>query len=203
MISPFEFLYLFNTQISMLILITMVDWVNWTIMCTNYLRNVRGFVYCKLRLFPLLIALLDISGHAGWQYGKTVKFVYYSVIKVPYNAKENRPTTSEYCLPATAFHHLLSCVPCLFLVAFHCLKFPILTTGIVIIVSGYGQVTGGIMCLIYNNHPTQEITVTYMELIPWFIRMYLHTLKIEHFSSQSGKASDKGIPIKPCMLILI
>ena len=88
----------------MLILISMVDWVNWTILCTNYLRNVRGFVYRKLRLFPLLIALLDISGHAGWQYRKTVKFVYYSVIKVPCYAKENWTTTSEYCLPAT-------CVP--------------------------------------------------------------------------------------------
>ena len=27
----------------------------------------------KLWLFPLFIAILDSTGHAGWQYGKTVK----------------------------------------------------------------------------------------------------------------------------------
>ena len=46
----------------------------------------------KLRLFPLFIAILDITGHAGWQYGKTVKlkmvngnkaiFIFWSLFNV-------------------------------------------------------------------------------------------------------------------------
>ena len=32
----------------------------------------------KLRLFPLFIAILDITGHAGWQYGKTVNNLLFN-----------------------------------------------------------------------------------------------------------------------------
>ncbi|XP_078681389.1 GPI-anchor transamidase component PIGT-like [Branchiostoma floridae x Branchiostoma belcheri] len=46
-------------------------------------------------------------------------------------------------------------------------------------VTGYGQDHGGIMSLLYNRHPYMEQQVIYMELIPWFTRMYLHTLKVE------------------------
>lgn len=45
-------------------------------------------------------------------------------------------------------------------------------------VTGFGQEFGGVRCLIHNNHPTQSITVVYMEMIPWFMRLFLHTLEI-------------------------
>ncbi|XP_066272553.1 GPI transamidase component PIG-T-like [Branchiostoma lanceolatum] len=46
-------------------------------------------------------------------------------------------------------------------------------------VTGYGQEHGGIMSLLYNRHPYLEQQIIYMELLPWFTRMYLHTLKVE------------------------
>ncbi|XP_033626120.1 GPI transamidase component PIG-T-like [Asterias rubens] len=46
--------------------------------------------------------------------------------------------------------------------------------------SGYGQERGGIKCQLLNNHPTESLRVVYMEKVPWFIRLYLHTLKVEN-----------------------
>ncbi|CAH1780479.1 unnamed protein product, partial [Owenia fusiformis] len=43
--------------------------------------------------------------------------------------------------------------------------------------TGYGQEKGGITCLLYNQQ-AQNATVVYMETVPWYIRMYLHSLTI-------------------------
>lgn len=43
--------------------------------------------------------------------------------------------------------------------------------------SGYGQERGGIVTKIYNNH-WKQIDVVLMQNIPWFIPIYLHTLKV-------------------------
>ncbi|XP_014667346.1 PREDICTED: GPI transamidase component PIG-T-like [Priapulus caudatus] len=53
--------------------------------------------------------------------------------------------------------------------------------------SGYGQERGGIVCLLHNEDPHANITVIYMESIPWYIRVYFHTLTIE----------SEGVKIKP------
>lgn len=63
--------------------------------------------------------------------------------------------------------------------------------------TGYGKSTGGITCLIYNNHPTSDIIISYLEVIPWFIRAYFHTLKLEYFPSLPSDSSLKGITLKP------
>ncbi|XP_022082353.1 GPI transamidase component PIG-T-like [Acanthaster planci] len=46
--------------------------------------------------------------------------------------------------------------------------------------SGFGQEQGGITCQLFNSHATEALRVIYMETVPWFIRLYLHTLKIEN-----------------------
>ncbi|CAG9853916.1 unnamed protein product [Phyllotreta striolata] len=43
--------------------------------------------------------------------------------------------------------------------------------------SGYGQERGGIVTKIYNNH-WKELDVVLLQNIPWFIPIYLHTLKV-------------------------
>jgi len=43
--------------------------------------------------------------------------------------------------------------------------------------SGYGQEYGSIVCEITNN-AEEVIQIVYMEYIPWFLRIYLHTLSI-------------------------
>ena len=55
------------------------------------------------------------------------------------------------------------------------------------LLAGYGLEKGGISCIIHNNLGT-NITVIYMETIPWFLRIYYNSIKIE---------SDR-MPIKPC-----
>lgn len=66
--------------------------------------------------------------------------------------------------------------------------------------SGYGRSSGGITCLIHNNHPTSEIVIAYQDVIPWYLRVYFHTLKIETFSSVLQHIDAVGSPLKPCNL---
>ncbi|OWA53476.1 GPI transamidase component PIG-T [Hypsibius exemplaris] len=46
-------------------------------------------------------------------------------------------------------------------------------------VAGYGQQNGGIRCVIENTHPTAAITVSYLEMLPWFLRVYFHTIRVK------------------------
>ncbi|XP_005986751.1 GPI transamidase component PIG-T [Latimeria chalumnae] len=45
-------------------------------------------------------------------------------------------------------------------------------------VSGYGLQTGEINTLIYNNHAYRAFPVLLMESVPWYLRLYVHTLTI-------------------------
>ena len=44
-------------------------------------------------------------------------------------------------------------------------------------IKGYGLSEGGITCHIFNNHD-KPIEIVYMDTIPWYLRIYLHTLQI-------------------------
>ncbi|XP_043532930.1 GPI transamidase component PIG-T [Chiloscyllium plagiosum] len=45
-------------------------------------------------------------------------------------------------------------------------------------VSGFGLQTGKINTLVYNNHPYRAFPVLLMEIVPWYLRLYIHTLTI-------------------------
>ncbi|NXQ96661.1 PIGT transamidase, partial [Sagittarius serpentarius] len=45
-------------------------------------------------------------------------------------------------------------------------------------VSGYGLQTGEISTLIYNTHPYRAFPVMLLETVPWYLRLYVHTLTI-------------------------
>ncbi|XP_053309151.1 GPI transamidase component PIG-T [Spea bombifrons] len=45
-------------------------------------------------------------------------------------------------------------------------------------VSGYGLQTGVINTMVYNNHPYRAFPVILMETVPWYLRLYVHTLTI-------------------------
>ncbi|XP_013777389.1 GPI transamidase component PIG-T-like [Limulus polyphemus] len=51
-------------------------------------------------------------------------------------------------------------------------------------ITGYGMEQGGIKTQLYNNHPSKSMKIVYLEIIPWFLRVYLHTLQLK----TSGKA---------------
>ncbi|KAJ8303420.1 hypothetical protein KUTeg_019816 [Tegillarca granosa] len=46
-------------------------------------------------------------------------------------------------------------------------------------ITGYGLEKGGITCHIYNDLD-ENLTLIYMDTIPWFLRVYFNTLKIEN-----------------------
>ncbi|NXD41122.1 PIGT transamidase, partial [Copsychus sechellarum] len=45
-------------------------------------------------------------------------------------------------------------------------------------VAGYGLQTGQICTLIYNTHPYRAFPVILLETVPWYLRLYVHTLTI-------------------------
>lgn len=67
-------------------------------------------------------------------------------------------------------------------------------------IQGYGLERGGIVNRIQNNNPTKAVRVVLLDIIPWFLRVYLHTLKIssgprqlkaEHVSYQPGRDRER------------
>jgi len=42
---------------------------------------------------------------------------------------------------------------------------------------GYGQERGGVQAILTNPSPTDPVDFVYMESLPWFMKLYLHTLK--------------------------
>lgn len=65
-------------------------------------------------------------------------------------------------------------------------------------ISGLGQEIGEIRCQIYNKE-TENVTVAYQEVIPWFIRVYLSKLNIR--SQPRDGRTDRTLQIKPRMKI--
>ncbi|XP_023660905.2 GPI transamidase component PIG-T [Paramormyrops kingsleyae] len=54
-------------------------------------------------------------------------------------------------------------------------------------VAGYGLQTGEIHTLISNNHPYRAFPVLLLDVVPWYLRMYIHTLIV----------TSKALPNKP------
>ena len=69
--------------------------------------------------------------------------------------------------------------------------------------TGYGQEQGGVMTRIYNNHPKKRMTIAYLETVPWFLRVYYHTLVVESFGSEetTGNIAGNGSVIKPGVFV--
>ena len=42
---------------------------------------------------------------------------------------------------------------------------------------GYGQERGGVQAILTNPSPTEAVDFVYMESLPWFMKLYLHTLR--------------------------
>uniref|UniRef100_A0AAZ3PML8 Uncharacterized protein n=1 Tax=Oncorhynchus tshawytscha TaxID=74940 RepID=A0AAZ3PML8_ONCTS len=45
-------------------------------------------------------------------------------------------------------------------------------------VAGYGLQTGEIHTLMYNNHPYRAFPVLLLDTVPWYLRLYIHTLTV-------------------------
>lgn len=60
-------------------------------------------------------------------------------------------------------------------------------------VSGYGLQTGEISTLIYNTHPYRAFPVLLLETVPWYLRLYIHTLSIIT-KGKENKPSKNELP---------
>ncbi|KAM9855209.1 GPI transamidase component PIG-T [Aulostomus maculatus] len=53
-------------------------------------------------------------------------------------------------------------------------------------VAGYGLQTGEIHTLMYNNHPYRSFPVLLLDSVPWYLRLYIHTLTV----TSKGKSNN-------------
>ncbi|KAK3315768.1 GPI transamidase component PIG-T [Apodospora peruviana] len=58
--------------------------------------------------------------------------------------------------------------------------------------TGHGQERGGVQTILRNPSPDREVEFIYMESLPWFMRIYLHTIEAR-IEGQSGKQRDSLI----------
>ena len=53
--------------------------------------------------------------------------------------------------------------------------------------TGYGQERGGVQAILRNPSMTNAVDFVYLESLPWFMKLYLHTLKVKI----NGKEGDR------------
>ncbi|POS73793.1 GPI transamidase component GPI16 [Diaporthe helianthi] len=53
--------------------------------------------------------------------------------------------------------------------------------------TGHGQERGGVQTILKNPSDTEDVEFVYMESLPWFMRIYLHTLEARTVGSARGK----------------
>uniref|UniRef100_A0A0K8R397 Putative gpi transamid n=1 Tax=Ixodes ricinus TaxID=34613 RepID=A0A0K8R397_IXORI len=61
-------------------------------------------------------------------------------------------------------------------------------------IQGYGLERGGIVNRIHNNDPKKAIRVVFLDIVPWFLRVYVHTLKV---SSEGKLITPEHVYYKP------
>jgi len=54
--------------------------------------------------------------------------------------------------------------------------------------TGHGAERGGVRTILTNPSPDTEVEFIYMESLPWFMRIYLHTLKAQIADGAAGQA---------------
>ena len=57
-------------------------------------------------------------------------------------------------------------------------------------VSGYGLQSGELSTLLYNTHPYRAFPVLLLDSVPWYLRLYVHTLTITS-KGKENKPSER------------
>lgn len=56
--------------------------------------------------------------------------------------------------------------------------------------TGYGQERGGLRITIRNRNKSSAMPVIYYDSIPWYLKLYLHTLKVNVIGNNSADNDD-------------
>ena len=62
--------------------------------------------------------------------------------------------------------------------------------------SGYGLHNGELSTLLYNTHPYRAFPVLLLDTVPWYLRLYVHTLTITS-KGKENKPSECRVPNQP------
>lgn len=71
-------------------------------------------------------------------------------------------------------------------------------------VSGYGLQKGELSTRLYNSHPYRAFPVLLLDAVPWYLRLYVHTLTITSKGKEnkpSKELSPAQIPNSPPFLL--
>ena len=72
---------------------------------------------------------------------------------------------------------------------------------------GSGQEWGGLVIQLHNHHPTENISTWLLSMVPWFVRLYLHTMTFSITGSSHTKNGMWGpnsfIAVYLCVLSLV
>jgi phosphatidylinositol glycan class T len=63
---------------------------------------------------------------------------------------------------------------------------------------GYGQESGGVQAILTNPSLTESVEFVYMESLPWFMKLYLHTLKAK-IDGKDGKHALQEMYYRPAL----
>lgn len=64
--------------------------------------------------------------------------------------------------------------------------------------TGYGQERGGVQAILTNPSPSEAVDFVYMESLPWFMKVYLHTLKAK-INGAEDKDVIRGMYYRPAL----
>lgn len=65
--------------------------------------------------------------------------------------------------------------------------------------TGYGQERGGVQAILTNPSLTSPVEFVYMESLPWFMKLYLHTLSAKIDGHKDGKDALQEMYYRPAL----
>lgn len=65
-------------------------------------------------------------------------------------------------------------------------------------VSGYGLQNGELSTLLYNTHPLRAFPVLLLDTVPWYLRLYVHTLSITSKGKENKPSESQDLNQAPC-----
>lgn len=66
-------------------------------------------------------------------------------------------------------------------------------------VSGYGLQSGELSTLLYNTHPYRAFPVLLLDTVPWYLRLYVHTLTITSKGKENKPSESRVLSQAPSL----
>ena len=67
---------------------------------------------------------------------------------------------------------------------------------------GSGHEWGGLYTEITNNHPGSEVKLLYLDMVPWFCRVFIHTLQVDNGRPDSMECGVTLVDLHACYILV-